>query len=537
MAIATLLAILLGSCDGLFQNPLKDKETGENINLLIVDFNFFRTHITVNLFDATTQRRIELPATLTFSGRNGKDIVTYSGLKKPFHEMLLGQLELTVDPNVQVSGSNPLEFAVTAQVEGYNSMSKTETIQSEGKKMVNLFLAKKTDGTGTQVGGGVDVGNGDTTIVFGIAQGPRLKSTTLAKPFNLKYSLSLNDFLKLKDTQGHLLFNSSNEFFDAFNANKENFLYLHTISFNNYPAWPDVIIKDEISRNIILQILQTGSVEYMSVGGKKVGDFNGAVMKAICEWTIGKEPDTWGFAEFSSSGWLYGGKEKTIQALPWSYTLLRAYDYTTCSLGATISFGASFKSSFTITADVYDLQGNHLFVENFTGNFPASFVLENVPAVPAKLVFRNNNPSFKPIPDLQISSLCSGTHQVNVLAQDGFAGYQIVLKAFCEKNQTVAIAPTYSGEYRFAGTQNVWQGGFMQGGVLDLLGKPDQKYEYRLLWEKEWEITTFTTTFNPDGSYPFTSDSKISSEKLSDGRTRINISHIFKQKVCDTMNW
>jgi len=77
----------------------------------------------------------------------------------------------------------------------------------------------------------------------------------------------------------------------------------------------------------------------------------------------------------------------------------------------------------------------------------------------------------------------------------------------------------------------------MQGGVLDLLGMPDQEYEYRLLWENEWETSTFHSRFNPDGTYPYTSDSKITSEKLSDGRIRINISHIFRQKVCDTLNW
>jgi len=537
LVVTTILVLLLTSCEGLFKDPMKDKETGEDINLLIIDFNFFRTHITVNLFDAATQNRIELPATVTFTGKNGKDIVTYSGQKKPFHEILKGQIELTVDPNVTVTTASPLEFAVTAEVEGYKTMSKTETFLSEGKKNVNVYLAKKSDGTGTQVGGGVDFGNGDTTIVFGIAGKSLLKSAAVAKPFTLKYSLSLNDFLKLKDTQGNLLFNSSQEFWDAYNANKENFLYLHTVTFGNYPSWPDILIIGGTPQNVILNLLETGTVEYMSVGGKKVGSFNGAVMKTVCEWTIGNEPNTWGFAEFSPAGWLYGGKEKNIQALPWQYTLIKASDYSTCSQGASLRFEASFKSSFTITADVFDMQGNRLFAQTFTGNFPATFTLENVPSVPAKLVFRNNNPSFKPIPDLQVSNLCSGNHTVNVLAQDGFIGYQIVLKAFCEKNPAVAVAPTYSGEYRFAGTQNVWQGGFMQGGVLDLLGKPDQEYEYRLLWENEWEVTNFTTTFNADGSYPFASDSKISSEKLSDGRTRINISHTFKQKVCDTMNW
>ena len=45
VAAAILLAVVLlfPSCDGMMDNPLKDKETGEDINLLLIDFNFFKT--------------------------------------------------------------------------------------------------------------------------------------------------------------------------------------------------------------------------------------------------------------------------------------------------------------------------------------------------------------------------------------------------------------------------------------------------------------------------------------------------------------
>lgn len=530
------LAVMLAACDHL-KDPLKDKETGEDINLLIVDFNFFRTHLTVNLYDATTHKRIELPSSITFTGKNGKDIVTYTGNKKPSFEILQGQLELTVDPNVKVSEAVPLNFGVTVEAEGYTSMSKTETFLTEGKKSVDIFLARKSDQTGTQIGGEVETGNGDTTIVFSFAGSTKLKSASVEKPFSIKYELALNDFLKLKDESGNLLFASSQAFWDAYNARKENFLFIQVNSFNDYPAWPDVLKKDGNTENIILRILETGTVEYMSVDGKKVGSFNGAAMKAAAMWSAAPEPKVWGYAVYDKDGWLFQGKEIVITSLPHAYTLIHASDAIFCSTGAAIRFEAGFKSSFSIIADVFDMKGALLFTRNFSGNFPTEFVLENVPGVPAKLVFRNNNPSFKPIPDLNIPDLCSGKYTVSVLPQEGFIGYQIVLKAFCPDNPAIAVAPTYSGEYRFAGTSGEWQGGFMQGGVLDLLGKPDQEYEYRLLWENEWELTRFTTTFNSDGSYPYNSDSRITSEKLSDGRIRINVSHTFKQSVCDKMNW
>lgn len=532
-----LISFILTSCEDTFRNPMKDKETGEDINLLIVDFNFFKTHLTINLLDANTQERISVPGTISFSGKNGNDIVNYSGNRKSVYQLTEGQLELTADPNVKPSSSQPFEFSVSASAGGYNSLSKTVSFRSEGKKTIDIFLSRKTDESGTQLGGEVVVSDGDTTIVFGLSRQIRIKSASQEKPFRIKYALSVNDFLKLRDTSDNPLFSNSGEFMEAYNQNPENFLYIHVNTFNNYPSWPDVMLADGIRQNVILKLLETGTIEYMSVGGTRVGSFNGAVMTGNCEWISTGEPSRWGYAAYQNDAWLFAGKTQTISALPHSYNVVSATEASLCPSGAVIRFEAGFKSGFSITADIRDMQGKLIYTQNFTGNFPSSFTLENVPDVPATLVFRDNNASFKAIPNLEVGSLCSGNYMVNVAAKDGYNSYQIVLKAFCEKNPMIAFAPTYSGEYRIKGSSDPWQGGFMQGGVLDLLGKPDQEYEYRLLWENEWETSLFHSRFNPDGTYPYASDSKITSEKLPDGRIRINISHIFRQKVCDTLNW
>lgn len=532
-----LSAFILASCEDTFRNPMKDKESGEDINLLIVDFNFFKTHLTVNLLDANTQSRISVPGSIAFSGKNGNDIVNYSGNRKSSYPMTEGQLELTVDPNVKPSSAEPLEFSVSASADGYNTLSKTISFRSDGKKTIDIFLSKKTDESGSQLGGEVVVSDGDTTVVFGISRQMRIKSASQEKPFRIKYTLTINDFLKLKDTSGNLLFSSAEEFMLAYNQNPENFLYIHVNTFNNYPSWPDVMVADGIRQNVILKLLETGTIDYMSVGGTRVGSFNGAVMTGACEWISTEEPSRWGYAVYQDDAWLFQGKSRTITAFPHTYNVVSATEASLCPSGAVIRFEAGFKSGFSITADIKDMQGKLIYTQNFTGNFPASFTLENVPDVPATLVFRDNNSSFKAISNLEVGSLCSGNHTVNVQQKEGYSSYQIVLKAYCENNPLIAIAPTYSGEYRIKGSSDPWQGGFMQGGVLDLLGKPDQEYEYRLLWENEWETSAFHSRFNADGTYPYTSDSKITSEKLPDGRIRINISHIFRQKVCDTLNW
>ena len=54
LSIVLMTIVLFPACEDYFVNPLKDKDTGEDINLLIVDFNFFKTRMTYNITDAKT---------------------------------------------------------------------------------------------------------------------------------------------------------------------------------------------------------------------------------------------------------------------------------------------------------------------------------------------------------------------------------------------------------------------------------------------------------------------------------------------------
>mgnify|MGYP001765641619 CR=1 FL=1 len=62
--------VLFTACEDYFVNPLKDKETGEDINLLIIDLNFFKTRMTYHLKDAKTGETIQADAKISFSGKN-----------------------------------------------------------------------------------------------------------------------------------------------------------------------------------------------------------------------------------------------------------------------------------------------------------------------------------------------------------------------------------------------------------------------------------------------------------------------------------
>jgi hypothetical protein len=532
-----MISALLAGCSDYLDNPLKDRETGDDINLLLIDFNFFNTRLTYKLIDAADGSTINAPATLHFSGKNGGDIVTFTGEKKAEYETTEGQLELTVDPNVSISGSSPFEYAITVEAEGYNTLTKGFQLNNEGKKTVELRLSKVTDEDETVLDGEMDTSNGDTVIVFSLAAMQHLKSAEAEKPYIIQYSIDWDDIVKFKDSNGNLLFESKTEAEAVYNNDKNNFMNISVNTSTGYSPEIDLINDNGTNRSVLFQKLETGSLSEIQIDGREVGDLNGGVILSMATFTATPEPDVFGFVTFDNA-WNISGADTAYNTLDFSYTLVKASLEQLCPEGASIEFNAGVTSSFSIDADVYDMDNNLLTTLNFKGNFPENFIVENTPQQPVKLVFRDNNPAFQPIPPLQIDNFCSGSYNVNVEAEKNYKEYQIVLKAFCPKNPMVAVAPTYSGEFKIAGSENPWQGVDMVGGVVDLLGLPEQEYELRLLWENEWEYSTLFTEFDEDGNYTHTTGSdNISSEKMTDGRIRINIDHTFSQDVCDDMNW
>lgn len=532
-----LLAILSG-CSKYLDNPLKDRETGDDINLLLLDFNFFDTRISVKITDAKDGSLINTPVTVRFSGENGNDIVTFSGDKRPEFLTTQGQLEVTVDPNVAISENSPFKFAVTAEAEGYNVLSKGFQFQSEGNKTVELILSKIADEEETEYGGDIGFGDGDTSLVFSAWKNTQLKSALADEVlYTIQYEISIASFLKFKDSNGNLLFQSSSELIAAWQADPENFLRITISKFTGYNPETDVVDIGGEPVSVLFRKLETGRLTKLVVNNTEVADLNGGIILSRCAWTGVPAPDLFGFAVFSTDRWIITGTENTYNNLNFSYTVVKASTEPLCSTGSKITFSSNVKSGFSIDADVFDNENNLLTTVSFKGNFPETLTVENAPKKPVKLVFKNNNPSFKPISPLEISDFCSGSYEVQVSPADGYEEYQIVLRAFCPDNPTIAVAPTYSGEYKIKNSSNPWQGAVMKGGVVDLLGLPNQTYEYRLLWENEWEYSEIVTEFDSNGNYLHPSGSKIRSERLDDGRIRILVDHTFSQSVCNDLGW
>jgi hypothetical protein len=536
--VALILTGILQGCSGYFDNPLKDKETGEDIHLLILDFNFFNTRIAVKLLDAADGQLITTPATIRFSGANGDDIVTYTGNKKEQFTTTEGQIEVAVDPNISIVENAPFHFTIAVEAEGYNILSKSFQYTSEGKKTIELNLSGISDEEETELPGGMDVENGDTSFVFFVSDIPGVKSVNTDEvPVQVNYRIGLDDFLKFKDTEGNLLFQSSEEVISAYNANPETFVLMSISRYSDYPPEIEVVNMDGVAVSMLFHKLETGKLLSLQVDGVPVADLNGGVIRSWCEYSGTEVPDLFGFAEFLNDSWDILGTEVVYDHLNFNYTVVEASAESLCPAGSSITFQSDVISSFSIDADVYDSDDKLLTTYNFKGSFPETFTVENTPNRAVKLVFRNNNPAFQPVDPLYIPDFCTGNYEVNVLPSEGYLEYQVVLKAFCPDNPKIAVAPTYSGEFKIKESNAPWQGVDMVGGVVDLLGLPNAEYQLRMLWENEWEYSTLFTEFDGNGNYLHPNGSKIYSEKLPDGRIRINIEHTYSQDVCDDFGW
>lgn len=520
-------------CGEMLDNPTIDKDTGEDVNFLIVDFNFFTTRMSFKFIDAADNSIINQPAKMWFTGTHAKDIVDFAGEKHADFTISEGQMELTVDPNIVINETTPLQFAVNIEIDGYNTLSQGKQINSIGKKTFEFLLQKETSGDDTVLTGEED-GDG---FIFGSASETIKSAKVEEKPYKTSYRILKADLLKFKDYYGQTIFASEAEMMDVYEADKDNFLKVGFLRNFDSPTIIDRLKTDDGNKMVSFKKLEYGTLQDLILGGRRVVDLNGGVITQTAEYLETPKPDIFGFAEFKTDAWEIPGTTINHTTANFSYTLASASLETLCATGSTIKFASNKKSSFSIDADFFDTNDKLISTINFKGNFPESFTLENMPAQSARVVFRDNNPSFKPIDELNIDNLCSGLYEVDVDAADGYQEYQIVLKALCPDNATVSVAPTYSGEIRIKGSDDAWQGIDMIGGIADFLAKPNQDYEFRLLWKGDWETADFHTKIDANGNYKNDTDYNITSEILDDGRTRIKVVHEFDQAICDDMNW
>lgn len=148
--LALLIAIIFttNSCSDLTNNPLQDKETGENLSLLLLDLNVFDTKINVHLINEVTGDYItDDGLTITFAGKDADKLVDPSGKKKTDFSVKNGILEVALDPSFTPTEESPIEFTVFVSSDGnkWTSLPQEASItHTENTDIViNLNVAEK----------------------------------------------------------------------------------------------------------------------------------------------------------------------------------------------------------------------------------------------------------------------------------------------------------------------------------------------------------------------------------------------------------
>lgn len=515
--LAFIIMVTVAGCGEMLDNPTIDEDTGEDITLLLVDFNFFTTRVSYEFVDAENNSTITKPVKMWFTGTHANDIVDYAGKKHTNYNTSLGKMELTVDPNLDISETSPMDYTVNIEIDGYLPFSQKIKINKEGKKTFELLLTKESAGEEVTLEGEKD---GDSYI-FSFA--PETTKSAQANLYKINFSISGDSFN---------LFTKANE--EKFDEIKNPTITL--LKYYDFPFIVDNLNMGE-TKEVGLQVLESGILVKIMINGQRVANLNKGSVDAFA--VISEATDILGFA-VNNNPWDYKGLTYSLSELGAKYDFLRISPKEISALGCKINFSATanVKSSFSIDGVIKDEQGNFITTVNFKGNFPETFILENVPSGAAQISFRNNNPSFDSIPPISIPDLSTGEQNVVVSAANGYEQYQVILKALCKNNTSIAVAPTYSAEIRIEGSGDYWQGVDMIGGKVDILAKPNEKYEIRLVWNDKEESTTFSTNIDEIQNYGNQSGTTITIGKTEDdSRTQIKIDHQFDQDICDDMDW
>lgn len=158
LVIILTALIITYSCSDLFNNPLKDKDTGDDVTLLLIDNNFFETTFTFHFIDDVTGEAVtDKDITVFLDGADAQNIVDLNGKKSTEFKPNDGEMQLAYDPNYSISATDPFEITVYVAVadrsyivfptEVYLNEGGEIDIQIEMSNVLNLKSAKLTPGS------------------------------------------------------------------------------------------------------------------------------------------------------------------------------------------------------------------------------------------------------------------------------------------------------------------------------------------------------------------------------------------------------
>ncbi len=116
---------------------------------VIVDYDLIETTFSVKFIDATTGELIGLQdkkqVNIEIGGKDAKSIIDITGLKKNVYKSVNGFIELALNPNIEPTTSDPVEFTLMTSCDGYLSTSKPVEIVKKEKTVFAIRMVNISD--------------------------------------------------------------------------------------------------------------------------------------------------------------------------------------------------------------------------------------------------------------------------------------------------------------------------------------------------------------------------------------------------------
>jgi len=467
------------SCEDFLSDPLKDKDTGEDLTMLIVDMNFIKTKLVIYLEDFDTGESIEgEEIEIMISGENASNLISFSGEKPDEFTTSTGYLELGYDPNYQITKETPLELNFIAIGDNYFSLPEIYSFTTEGTK--NIILRLINIGGQPKSGGGFD------------------------EPFQINVD------------GGH---------------EKLRFVRSVTGYYGKYTRYNVYMVQSNQSETLICSDI-IDNVIYPEYG---------VFWYSVLDWQRGNTSDQrTDYTGFPTQSYIAEGydvvvtvaenSEKTLCANGLTINILGQYGITgSGTFDYQIEFGDGIIMTGRITATNFP---HSELIEPIYYNNPNTWVTL---LGDAQYIMRNDQYDLLPV---YRANPCGEVVTFTAHPRSNLTTYRINTQYKCSNNPTVAIALSINGQFRKAGTTD-WNGFSFNGGVCEIQIEKDEEYDFRVNVNGEWK--TYTLPTDPDEFNDFINSNQSSdytveqmnSEVKADGSVEISVVVLLDQSICD----
>lgn len=462
--VALLFAILFttNSCSDIFDNPMKDKETGDDLTLLIIDPNVFDTKITVHLVDTVGNDMDGIEVFVAFAGEKASNIVSANGDKLEYFSTTDGALEVGIDPNIDISAANPFAFTVLVALKDRSWYAFPKDVELIQKGNVDIIVEM---------------------IPFNMVEmnaSNQFKSAKLSplapgnEPFNIKFADQL-----ISSSNGWAISNYGSAYYSG---KTQYYSYFYpTVTKNGKLTSTDLSIDPKL-------IDSYGTiVSYSGIGLWRGANFQN---EQAVNYTVYTGP--FSFGSLFNDNYYSGVTRKNITKCEGGINIQveEKYGQTgTAKFNYTLSIK---KRSYFAIDDYYRTEkvlegkigsspmpytvntGTFYYPNNLSDDYISSFY-DRYDENKLTLTLTGDGQYDLEPSQFEISNFCGQTYTVKAVPKSGLKPYKIIASFSCINNP-VGVAPTISGKYREQGTTEPWTYFNFSGGSAILQLKPGKSY-------------------------------------------------------------